>query len=72
MKIEVYQDLANEWRWRIIAGNNKIVGGSEEGYQRRKHAEKMAAKIAGTQFPVVVKEDKEWDLPKKGFWKRSR
>lgn len=31
-KLEIYQDNANEWRWRIIASNGEIIGASTEGY----------------------------------------
>ncbi|MGI9244933.1 MAG: DUF1508 domain-containing protein [Verrucomicrobiales bacterium] len=32
---EFYKDAKNEWRWRRIAGNNRIVGASSEGYKNR-------------------------------------
>ncbi len=32
---EIYKDAKNEWRWRRIAGNNRIVGASTEGYKNR-------------------------------------
>lgn len=31
-KWEFYKDQANEWRWRRIANNGRIVGASSEGY----------------------------------------
>ena len=33
---EFYKDAKGEWRWRRIAGNNRIVGASSEGYKNRK------------------------------------
>lgn len=29
---EVYQDNADEWRWRLIASNGNIIADSSEGY----------------------------------------
>lgn len=31
-KWEFYQDSSNEWRWRRIASNGRIVGASSQGY----------------------------------------
>lgn len=31
-----YRDKRNNWRWRRIARNGKIVGASHEGYQNKK------------------------------------
>lgn len=28
----VYKDRANHWRWRLVAGNNRIIADSGEGY----------------------------------------
>lgn len=30
-----YQDARNEWRWRRIAPNGRIVGASAEGYKNK-------------------------------------
>ena len=35
MYFECYEDKAGEWRWRLLAGNGRIVGTSGEGYVRR-------------------------------------
>jgi len=35
MVFEIYIDRANQWRWRMIAGNNRILGDSGEGYVNR-------------------------------------
>jgi uncharacterized protein YegP (UPF0339 family) len=31
----VYQDAAGEWRWRLAAGNGRLIAASGEGYQNR-------------------------------------
>ena len=38
MRFEIYQDKSKdrEWRWRLLAGNNKdIIADSGEGYANR-------------------------------------
>ena len=32
---QFYKDKQNEWRWRRIASNGRIVGASSQGYQNR-------------------------------------
>jgi uncharacterized protein YegP (UPF0339 family) len=31
----VYQDAAGEWRWRLAAGNGRLIASSGEGYQHK-------------------------------------
>lgn len=31
-KFEHYEDTNGEWRWRLVAGNGRIVADSGEGY----------------------------------------
>lgn len=35
MKIEIYKDDAEQYRWRARSDNSRIVAVSGEGYQRR-------------------------------------
>lgn len=41
-RITLYKDESGKWRWRRQAGNRKIVAASEQGFKRRKYAEKDA------------------------------
>ena len=34
-KCELYKDGKNEWRWRRISSNGRIIGASTEGYKNR-------------------------------------
>jgi len=36
-KWEFYKDSKEEWRWRRIASNGKIVGASTEGYKNKQN-----------------------------------
>jgi uncharacterized protein YegP (UPF0339 family) len=50
--IEIYQDQAGEWRWRVKADNGEVVAVGE-GYTRREDAERglRAAAEACDQMP---------------------
>jgi uncharacterized protein YegP (UPF0339 family) len=39
---EVYKDKKDEWRWRVIAPNNRIVQASTEGFKTKAAAIKNA------------------------------
>lgn len=32
MAYHMYQDVQNYWRWRLVAGNGKIIADSAESY----------------------------------------
>lgn len=32
MQYHMYRDAQNQWRWRLVAGNNRIIATSGEGY----------------------------------------
>jgi uncharacterized protein YegP (UPF0339 family) len=32
---QVYEAAAGEWRWRLVAGNDKVIADSGEGYRDR-------------------------------------
>lgn len=38
MKVDLYEDKAGGWRWRLRAGNGKIVADGAEAYSSRKKA----------------------------------
>lgn len=46
--IDIYRDAAGQWRWRLRAGNGRIIADGSEGYSERRHAERAmyAAKLA--------------------------
>lgn len=53
---EVYQDRANEWRWRTIAPNGNIVSISSDGYKNFGDAYEMATKLNENSEICVLKE----------------
>jgi uncharacterized protein YegP (UPF0339 family) len=62
MKIEVYEDVGGECRWRAIARNGRIVADGAEGYSRRSKARRAVTKFLdacqGT-VQIVEVEDAE-------------
>lgn len=55
-RITLYQDEAGRWRWRRQAGNGRIVAASEQGFKRRKYAEKDAISElpAGVEYDLLI------------------
>ena len=37
-RLEFYKDRAGAWRWKVIAGNGRIIDGSTEGFSRKWNA----------------------------------
>lgn len=54
MSIEIYEDKHDEWRWRMRAGNGKIVGDSGEGYATKWNATLAARRFLKSGLPIVV------------------
>lgn len=49
MKIQVYRSNGRsgkpEWRWRLRAGNNRIIATGAEGYVKRSQCIRMAKRV---------------------------
>lgn len=54
MKFEVYKDNAGEHRWRLRAGNGKIVADSGEGYTRHEDAHRAIKDLLAGIVDVVI------------------
>ena len=54
-RIEVYEDAAGEFRWRLVAENGEVLGDSGEGYVNRTDA----LHIVATRFPGVEISEEE-------------
>lgn len=37
---ELYQDAADEWRWRLVVSNGNIIADSGEGYRSKQGAKR--------------------------------
>jgi uncharacterized protein YegP (UPF0339 family) len=47
-EIEVYEDDAGEWRWRLKAGNGETIADGAEGYDSRHNAERAVDTVRAT------------------------
>lgn len=54
MKFEVYKDKANEYRWRLLASNGRMVADSGEGYTRREDAHRAIAALLSAIGDVTI------------------
>jgi uncharacterized protein len=54
MKFIVYKDAKNEFRWRLIARNGKIVADSSESYKRQKSCDQIILKILNTAWTIKI------------------
>lgn len=55
-RLEVYEDDASEWRWRLIAGNGEIVGQSE-GYTTKADAKRGAETLRRISTSAELSEE---------------
>ena len=55
--VEFYQDEseATEWRWRVKANNNEIIGASTEGYRHESYARNNLKSFPSFCLPADVK-----------------
>ncbi len=56
-RVEVYQDARDEWRWRRLAGNNKVIADSGEGYLHRVDCLDSAIAVNARPFTFVIAGD---------------
>ena len=52
--IEIFQDAAGEFRWRLRAPNGRIVADGSEGYSRRRDAARAARRIGAAAVVAGV------------------
>ena len=46
-RFEVYRDAAGEWRWRLRAGNGRVVADGAEGYASRRNVYRALNDVPG-------------------------
>jgi uncharacterized protein YegP (UPF0339 family) len=57
MKFHVYKDRRNEYRWRLIAANGKILADSAEGYTTKQSCKDGIELVKGTTNAPVIDDD---------------
>ena len=51
-----YKDHKNEWRWRLVASNGRIIADSAEGYENESECKKDIDRVkASADAPIVRK-----------------
>lgn len=54
-RLEFYKGEDNDWRWRYVRKNGRILADSAEGYSRRAAAVKAASLVTGRTVVFVLK-----------------
>ena len=52
----VYKDVSGSWRWRLRAGNNRIIADSGEGYWNKQDCLHAIALVKSSNSAAVVDE----------------
>ena len=61
MKVEIDKDKRGDWRWRVMAGNNRIVAtGGGDGYRRRCDMVKAMRKVLHPDLAAQVNGLAPW------------
>ncbi|MDA0813675.1 MAG: DUF1508 domain-containing protein [Verrucomicrobia bacterium] len=53
-KWTLYKDKKNEWRWKRVASNGRVVGASTEGYKNRSECIDNAKRNGCTVEPSLI------------------
>jgi uncharacterized protein YegP (UPF0339 family) len=57
MVFQVYEDSASEFRWRLVAGNNRTVADSGEGYDSRSNAHRAVEDVQSSAPRASLKDE---------------
>lgn len=55
-RVEFYKDAQDDWRWRYVALNNRVMADSSEGYANKGDCVSACEQVTGK---VVVYETKD-------------
>lgn len=58
-EVEIYQDKAGEWRWRILAGNGQTMADSGEGYDSKFNCERALRRLLGLLLEEAARREAE-------------
>jgi len=53
---ELFEDSANEWRWRLIHENGNIIADSGEGYASKQKAEQGIQSVKDNAGDAEIEE----------------
>lgn len=55
MVYHMYRDVQNQWRWRLVAANNRIIANSGEGYYNESDCLHAINLVKGSSGALVYK-----------------
>lgn len=56
VKIEIYEDKAGKWRWRMRAANGQVIADGGEGYANQSNIKRALRRLAGLDMRKMVAE----------------
>lgn len=56
MRYKVYKDNKGEWRWRLLATNNRVLADSGEGYKNKQDC-LQGIELVKRSFATPVEEE---------------
>ena len=56
MKFVIYKDIIDQWRWRLVAANSKIIADSAEGYKDKRDCLKGIELVKAANIHTEVQE----------------
>lgn len=63
-KLEVYKDRKQQWRWRLVSSNGRIMADSAESYTRKDDAVRAAARFRKAASKATIVYDEQITLGK--------
>lgn len=58
-KIKIYRDSADEYRWRLVGSNGRIIADSAEGYVTKYNCEQAVARFRDAASQAIIVESAE-------------
>lgn len=54
---DLFEDRADEFRWRLVSSNGRIIADSGEGYSSKSGARRAIESVQGTAGSAMVSDD---------------
>jgi uncharacterized protein YegP (UPF0339 family) len=55
-KIKIYRDANEEYRWRLVGSNGRIIADSAEGYVTKYNCEQAVARFRAAASEAIIVE----------------
>lgn len=63
-KLEIYKDRKQQWRWRLVSSNGRIMADSAESYTRKDDAMRAAHRFRKAAGSATIVYDEQITLGK--------